>query len=168
MRGFRTAASIDGGSRVCVGHHARMLPVVNREALEEWFGRWPSFHDAEVQAVRLDSGQRGDGPASIELDVHVFVAEWSAEDGTVSFERHSLVTLRFDGVEAVELDGFGPQNVLDELVIEDLGSGVPGAARLGVSLPSNNGLGGAFRAEQAAVLDVAKFEPGPRSVYHRS
>jgi hypothetical protein len=40
-------------------------------------------------------------------------------------------------------------------------------APIGVSLPSNNGLGGSFRCEQALVIAVDQFEPGPRSVYRR-
>lgn len=97
-------------------------------------------HDAEVQAVRLDSGQRTDGKPSL------------------------LVTLGFEGIEAVGLDGFGPQNVLDDLVVGDCGNKAPGAARILVSLPSNNGRDGSFRREEAIVLAVSDFEPGPHSV----
>jgi hypothetical protein len=144
-----------------------VLYVFNREALEERFGSWPSFHDAEVLAMRLDSGQRTDGKPSVELDIHVFDIDGVLPDGHLNFVRHTLATLRFEGAEAVELDGFGPQNVLDELVLEDLGSKAPGAARVGVSLPSTNGLGGTFRCEHAIVLNASDFEPGPHSVYDR-
>jgi hypothetical protein len=145
-----------------------MVEVFNHEALEERFGHWPSFHDAEIQAVRLDSGQQNDVGPNLELDVHVFDVQPSVEGSGLNFVSHSLVTMRFDGVEAVELDGFGPQNVLDELVIKDLGPAAVGAAKISVSLPSNNGLGGSFRCEEVTVLAVAEFEPGPRSVYRRS
>jgi hypothetical protein len=143
-----------------------VVQIVNREAVEERFGSWPSFHDAEVYAVRLDSGQRSTGPTSLELDIHVFAVERTKPDGQHNFARHTLVTVRFEGVEAVELDGFGPQNVLDDLLIEDLGAGFATAARISVSLPSNNGLAGAFRCEQVTVLNAIAFEPGPRSIYH--
>ena len=49
-----------------------MIRIFNREELEERFGEWPSFHDSEVQALRLDSGQRGNGKPSIEMDIHLF------------------------------------------------------------------------------------------------
>ncbi|MGZ6564561.1 MAG: Imm50 family immunity protein [Solirubrobacteraceae bacterium] len=138
-----------------------MVDVFNREALEERFGRWPSFHDAEVQAVRLDSGQRADGKPSVELDVHVFDADGLLPDGRVNFIRHMLATLRFEGAEAIVLDGFGPQNVLDDLVIEDIGNHAPGAGRMLVSLPSNNGLKGSLRCEHVVVVGACDFEPGP-------
>jgi Immunity protein 50 len=143
-----------------------VLRIINRESLEERFGCWPSFHDAEILAVRLDSGQVSSGPQSVELDIHVFGVDGVLPDGRSNFVLHTLATLRFERVEAVELDGFGPQNVLDELVFEDLGPGW--TARLGVALPSNNGLSGSFRCEQIIVIGAEPFEPGPRSVYHRS
>jgi hypothetical protein len=33
------------------------VQVLNSEALIERFGEWPSFQDAEVYGLRLDSGQ---------------------------------------------------------------------------------------------------------------
>jgi hypothetical protein len=142
------------------------VQIINREAVEERFGSWPSFHDAEVYAVRLDSGQRLTAPTSLELDIHVFAVEATMSGERYTFVKHTLVTLRFEGVEMVELDGFGPQNVLDDLVIEDLGQGVATASRLSVSLPSNNGLGGSFRCEDITVLSALPFDPGPRSPYY--
>jgi hypothetical protein len=79
--------------------------------------------------------------------------------------NHTLVTLLFENIEMVELDGFGAQNVLDELVIDDRGPGFVSASRIVISLPSNNGLSGSFRCEYLIVLAVAPFEPGPHSVH---
>jgi hypothetical protein len=35
-----------------------------------------------------------------------------------------------------------------------------------VSLPSNNGLEGSLRCDQAVIVAASDFEPGPLSVYH--
>ena len=102
-----------------------MVDIINREALEERFGDWPSFHDAEVQAVRLDSGQRMDRKPSVELDIHTFATDGVRPDGHLNSIRHTLVTLGFEGAESIALDGFGPQNVLFDLVLEDLGNDAP-------------------------------------------
>lgn len=48
-----------------------MNVVENAAALEAIFGRWPSFHDAEVLRVALD--RSGDDGPTLELVVHVFV-----------------------------------------------------------------------------------------------
>jgi hypothetical protein len=140
--------------------------VSDRKALEERFGRWPSFHDAEVQAVRLDSGQRTDGRPSVELDIHLFASDGIIENGRLRMGRHTLATSRFEGAEAIELDGFGRQHVLDDLEIHHLGETATTAARLLVDLPSNNGLGGSFRCQDAIVIAVSDFQPAPHSVYH--
>ncbi len=153
--------------RARLRHDLAVLRIVNRETLEERFGNWPSFHDAEVYAVRLDSGQLRATQPSLELDIHVFGVDGKQADGRLNFLLHTLVTLRFEGIEAVELDGFGPQNVLDDLVLERLPPPAASPAPITVSLPSNNGLGGSFRCEQVLVIAVHQFEPGPRSVYRR-
>jgi hypothetical protein len=56
---------------------------------------------------------------------------------------------------------------LDDLLIEDLGNSAAGAARMLVSLPSNNGLEGSLKCEHVSVVAANDFEPGLHSVYHR-
>ena len=141
------------------------VDIVNSEALVERFGDWPSFHDAEVYGVRLDSGQRTDGVARLQLDVHVFAIDGQLPGGRFSFVDHTLVTFEFEDIGAVELDGFGPQNVLDDLIMEDINAAA--GRQVHVTLPSNNGLGGSFRCRTVIVLDAVPFEPGARSVYGR-
>jgi hypothetical protein len=139
------------------------VDVINREALVDRFGDWPSFHDAEVYGLRLDSGQRTDGVARLQLDVHVFAIDGQLPDGWFNCVDHTLVTFEFEGVEAVELDRFGPQNVLDDLVMEDINVG--GGRQVEVWLPSNNGLDGSFRCRTVTVLNAVPFEPGADSGY---
>jgi hypothetical protein len=141
--------------------------IVNSETLESRLGSWPSFHDAEVLSVRLDSGQRSDGRARLELDIHVFDVDGQLPDGRLNFVRHTIATLEFAGVESLELDGFGPQNVLDDLVLRDLATEGATTATIKVELPSNNGLAGGFRCEQVTVLAARPYTPGVHSVYSR-
>jgi hypothetical protein len=99
------------------------------------------------------------------MDVHLFAVDGKLGDGRLNFVLHTLVALEFAGVEDLRLDGFGPQNVLDELVMRDLGASAPRPAGVEIELPSNNGLGGAFRCEEVAVVAVEPYTPGPHSVY---
>jgi Immunity protein 50 len=136
--------------------------VAGYEALVERFGRWPSFHDAEVLALRLDDGSRSDGRVSLEIDVHVFEITREIDAfGYLVLRHHTLVTLRFDGVSELELDTFGRQNALDALLLDLDG------AELTVGLPANNGLEASFRCESGTVVAVEPYEPGPHSVYGR-
>lgn len=145
-----------------------VVRVLNSEALESRFGEWPSFHDAEILSLRLDSGQRSDGIARLELDVHLFAVDGVLPNGRVNFVLHTVATLQFEGVEDVELGGFGPQNVLFDLVLRDIEGGGPSLARAQVELPSSNGLGGSFRCRNVIVRAADPYEPGPHSVYRRT
>jgi hypothetical protein len=51
----------------------------------------------------------------------VFAVDGQLPDGRLNLVCHTIATLEFTGVENVELEGFGPQNVLEELVLRDLG-----------------------------------------------
>jgi hypothetical protein len=141
------------------------VEVINREALTERFGEWPSFDDAEIYALRLDSGQLSDGIVRLQLDVHVFAVDGRLANGRLNFVNHTLVTLEFDEVEALEMDGFGPQNVLDDLVLEEVH--LAAGRQVQVTLPSNNGLEATFRCRSVTVLDAVPHEPGEHSVYRR-
>jgi hypothetical protein len=142
-----------------------MPKIINGEKLEARFGRWPSFHDAEVQALRLDSGQRSESTPKLELDVHVFAVAPSSQGTAYSFELHTLVTMEFADLEDLELCGFQHQNVLFDLVISDLGPDIAEGTAVQVELPTSFGLGGRFRCRQIAVLAVEPFVPGLRSPY---
>lgn len=95
----------------------------------------------------------------------MFGVDGQLPDGRLSFVSHTLVTLEFEEVEALEMDGFGPQNVLDDLVLEDVN--LAAGRQVQVTMPSNNGLGGSFRCRSVAVLDAVRHDPGEHSVYGR-
>ena len=139
------------------------MDVINSDALTGRFGEWPSFHDAEIYGLRLDSGQRSDGVVRLELDIHVFAGDGLRADGRVNWVNHTLATLEFEEVEALEIDGFGPQNVLDDLLLDEVHEAA--GRQIQVTLPSNNGLGGSFRCRSVSVLEAVDFVPGPHSVY---
>jgi hypothetical protein len=155
---FSSKAAVSGALRQDGG-----VDLINRETLVERFGEWPSFHDAEIYGLRLDSGQRKDGVVRLQMDIHVFAVDGQLPDGHLNFVKHTLVALEFDEVEALEMDGFGPQNVLDDLVVEEVH--LAAGRQLQVTLPSNNGLGGSFRCRTVTVLDAVAFEPTRHSVY---
>ena len=139
------------------------MDVINRELLVERFGAWPSFHDSEVYGLRLDSGQRADGVPRLELDVHVFAVQGTLPDGRLKFVDHTLVTLEFEAVEALELQDFGPQNVLDALALEEVH--LAAGRQVQVNLPANNGLDASFRCRTVTVLRAESITPGEHSVY---
>ena len=75
-----------------------------------WFGRVPSFHDAEI--VRLELNRRRPG----RLAVHFWnMLGDTDERGYFILDRHAVVTFTLIDVIDIQLDGFNHQNVLSGL-----------------------------------------------------
>lgn len=135
----------------------------------ERFGRWPSFHDSEIYALRLDSGQRSDGTPRLQMDIHVFAVGGVNPNGMFEINNHTMVTLEFTDVRATDLKWFDRQNVLMDLKIDEAEeiSEEPDLPKIGVELPSSVGLDGSFRCSSVSVIEVSDFSPGEHSVYRR-
>jgi hypothetical protein len=83
--------------------------------LERVFDRWPSFHDAEILTLRLD---RGPGGPSIETTIHVREMTSEVDErGYYVLRNHTLATLRFSGIDRLELADFNHQNSIDDIDI---------------------------------------------------
>lgn len=137
-----------------------MKDIVNSEILEAIFGRWPTFHDAEVIQVRLDRGkQAADGtqPPTMEIDVHVFeMTNEVGPGGTYVHRNHTLTTLLFRGIDQVQMDEFNQQNVLFDLEMER--GPESEKRRWTVILQPSYGLGASFTCEEIEVLRAVPFQ----------
>lgn len=93
------------------------------EELLSLFGYWPSFHDAEVIEMLLWRGEPGSPqsprvPPQITIKFHLW--EMTSEvdaSGYFVNQKNSLVTMRFSGIQEIELEGFNHQNVIMGLAI---------------------------------------------------
>jgi hypothetical protein len=132
--------------------------IDNAEALTDVFGRWPSFHDSEIHRISLDRGT-ADAP-SLEADIHVF--EMTSDVTPVGYyvlKNHTLVTMRFGGIDQLELDGFNQQNVLFGLALRDISTRQLEVVKWGVEFESSFGVGARFLCEKISVLSASPFEP---------
>jgi hypothetical protein len=86
------------------------------DAVVSWFGRWPSFHDAEILSVQLNRR----GKSWIKLHAWNLSDKTYEQDGKQAFvrEKDAVVTFEIDGIVDLELADFSNQNVLQRLVIE--------------------------------------------------
>jgi hypothetical protein len=83
--------------------------IVGSEKLTGIFGRWPSFHDAEVIEFHLWRGdiKPGDWDDSnvfpvITAKIHIFIESPESQ--------HTLATIRFEDVDELKMEGFNHQN----------------------------------------------------------
>jgi Immunity protein 50 len=125
------------------------------------FGRWPSFHDAEVHKVILDRKRlvaNGASYSSVELLVHGWnMTTDITEQGHYKHEASNLVHFLFDYVTDLELSGLNHQNVLDGLELTLQMDEHTGKTSISVELCHCWGLSGGFKARQAKVLSVTPY-----------
>ena len=80
--------------------------------VKEWFGYWPSFHDAEIVSLNLER------TSSSRLKVHTFhtVNETNAL-GHYRTTKHAVVCFILDEIQDLNLVQFSSQNVISALVL---------------------------------------------------
>jgi hypothetical protein len=88
------------------------------QALIEWFGRRPSFHDAEVLSLSLDRT----GTSCIRLHTWDLTGEVDAK-GYYVHRNHVVVSFLLDDIRDLELAGFSHQNVIFSLSVARLQDG---------------------------------------------
>ncbi|MGO9108253.1 MAG: Imm50 family immunity protein [Thermoguttaceae bacterium] len=134
-------------------HHQN---IRNNERLTSIYGRWPSFHDAEVIWMRFDrrATSLGNGP-TVEALIHTF--EMTSEVNSAGFyvlRNHVLVHLRFSRVMELILDGFNHQNALLVLSIEDIRHRQMEHLNFEVKFDTSFGLEASFQCQDIEVVDV--------------
>jgi hypothetical protein len=86
--------------------------IQGAKAFIDWFGSWPSFHDAEVIELHLARSE------SSWIKIHTWnMTQEVDSEGFFVTEKNAIVTFEMDDVEDLELKGFSGQNVVSELKI---------------------------------------------------
>jgi hypothetical protein len=96
-----------------------MTKIENKHLLEDIFGHFPSFHDAEVLRIELNREDIRTLP-TFEAQIHIFEATSEVKDGQYVLRHHNIVTFRFLEIDELTVKGFNNQNVLSDLTINDI------------------------------------------------
>lgn len=126
--------------------------IPGAEAVVQWFGHWPSFHDAEVLSITLN---RSTGTT---VELHAFLRTSELDDrGYYVLAKHAVVTfvlegfpLDEEGITTTRIDYFNHQNVLMSLDVEKTDAGFK------LSLYGCFGVDGVIGCERLSV----KLQPG--------
>ena len=87
--------------------------------LENVFGYFPSFLDAEILRIVLD--RRGEGlQPTMETQINVFEMTSEVKDGKYVLKTRSIITFQFIDIDQLAVDGFNQKNVLCGLNIDDI------------------------------------------------
>lgn len=134
--------------------------IENAEMVTAIFGKWPSFHDAEVVSILLNR-EGADGPF---LEATIHVSQMTSdidEKGHFRSIHHTLVTLRFTHILLVGLKWFNGQNVLSNLYIEPLTNGdSEERGAFNILFGSSYGVEAEFNCDRIVVVDAAPYAPG--------
>jgi hypothetical protein len=114
------------------------------QELFNWFGYWPSFHDAEI--VRFHLNRKG----SSSLVIHTWeMTKELDEKGYYVQTKHVTVEFTLGGISELDLKGFSQQNVIFGLDIEKTDTGFR------IILDPSYGLAGTIGAARIAVRLMA-------------
>lgn len=115
---------------------AQIADIDGWQAIVDWFGFTPNFHDAEVVSIDL----RREPEVSF-VRVHAWrTNEDLTESGHFRQDRHALVTFSIKRIRSSHLTFWNHQNVLSELWIEQ------GDEGLVLKMPGIYGLDGEITA----------------------
>jgi len=94
------------------------MEIKGAKELIEWFGEWPSFHDAEI--VELHLNRQGDSF----LKLRTWRMTNKVNDkGYYIHEKHAVITFTLFNIKELDLSGFSGQNVISSLSLEQIAEG---------------------------------------------
>ena len=98
--------------------------IIGSEKLTSIFGRWPSFHDAEVHELRFQRGHIDTEAKVYEfplltIELHLWLMTNDVDQkGYYVSTKHTLTTMKFHDVDNFKMEGFNHQNAIFGLGIE--------------------------------------------------
>jgi Asp-tRNA(Asn)/Glu-tRNA(Gln) amidotransferase C subunit len=132
--------------------------IQNSHLLTGIFGRWPSFHDAEVLRITLDRGESGSFEPSLEAVIHVFEMTSEVDDkGYYLLKNHVAVCFRFREIVNLSLEGFNQQNVLQHLAIDHLSDREQDKVKFKVVFEGIFGVEAEFHCESISIESVEPY-----------
>jgi hypothetical protein len=132
-----------------------MAEIYGAELVTAIFGYWPSFHDAEVVRMALErTGNYETGPTLL-ADVHTFEMTPDIDaQGRYVLRHHTLVSLRFDGVQDLELNSFNNQNAVSGIAFTEIGSPALPEPSYEIVFEGAHGVEATFRCREVMVVSV--------------
>jgi hypothetical protein len=134
--------------------------IENCHLVTDIFGRWPSFHDAEVLEMTLNRGERSTYGPWFSAKIHVFEMTSQVENGAYVLRHHYAVNLHFREIHELKLDGFNQQNVLGGLRIVDVSDGEVEGINFEVFF---DGIYGVSASLQCRSITIESVEPYVRA-----
>jgi hypothetical protein len=131
--------------------------IQDSHRLTDVFGRWPSFHDAEVLRIVLDHGDRKTIGPSLQATIHLFEMTSQVEHGKYVLKNHVAATFRFSEIYELKLNDFNHQNSLAGIRIEDISSRQLERKNFEVFLDGSFGVSASLLCNSVSIESVEPF-----------
>jgi hypothetical protein len=132
--------------------------IQNSHLLTDIFGRWPSYHDAEVLRIILDRDEAWPFTPYLQATIHVFeMTSQINERGSYVLKNHVAVTFQFFEIYELKLEDFNQQNVLQGLSIFDVSDRQLERIKIEVSFDGIFGVSAKFQCNSISIESVVPF-----------
>jgi immunity protein 50 of polymorphic toxin system len=136
--------------------------ITGSELVTQVFGYWPSFHDAEVVRMSLETTASPSAGPDVRADIYAFeITNEVAPDGTLVLRHKVLVSFRFSGVDNLLVKNFGNQNAIMGLSIVDIRSRQMEAVKFEVRFDGSFSFSAEFLCREVFVESVRAWKPQP-------
>ncbi|MCM8813407.1 MAG: immunity 50 family protein [Candidatus Omnitrophica bacterium] len=126
---------------MCIEFIKNSTPVV------EYFGKWPSFHDAEITKIEIN--REG---ILLKILFYLFIMSKNIDSrGHYVLEKKSYIEMQFSGIEELKLFDFNVQNVIAGLIIKSAAGG-----KKYIEIEPCYGLYGSFMCRDIEVMRIVK------------
>ena len=133
--------------------------IQNIHLLTDVFGKFPSFHDAEVHRINLIRGETRSFNPTLMAVINVFeMTSEIDEKNHYVLKNNVLVEFHFSGVRNLELVNFNNQNVLQMLEIKQVSDADDEKTDFDVLFEGVFGVSTSFRCEAISIESVMPFE----------
>ena len=133
--------------------------IQNSYLLTDVFGKFPSFHDAEVHQLNLVRGETRSFNPTLSALIHVFeMTPEVDEKNHYVLKNHVLVEFRFSKVSDLEIAGFNHQNVLQFLEITETAEAEDAETEFEVLFEGIFGVSAKFHCETISIELVTPYE----------
>jgi len=136
-------------------------------ALEETFGYWPTFHDAEVLALLLDRGHAASDSQqavpTLEADVYAFeITDQVGDDGRYRLDKHIIVTFRFYGMDNLIIRDFNHLNTMHGIGLRDVSDRQLERLKWDIRFAGSLRLTASFLCERIEIVSTRRIDGPPR------
>ena len=119
------------------------------ELVTKIFGYWPSFHDAEIKWLKMESANANGSDPTLEFVIHCWeMTNKVSSSGCFINEKNTLVHFQFGETSDLDLRDFNHQNAVFGLVINSNGP------IFQICIQGANGLNGGFNSHLVEVLSA--------------